>query len=109
MVDWVVLALIMRSLFDFRYSLQTKGRAPTQLELLDLVTAKLDDQTILLLGRSRQSAEFHPVYQILPTFSPHMEIRPDYFNRVRMNTVVGRQVNVDFEKNSIKFSVEHFS
>merc|ERR1712150_393999 len=52
----------------------TKGRAPTQLELLDLVTAKLDDQTILLLG------------------SPHMEIRPDYFNRVRMNTVVGRQV-----------------
>jgi len=56
------------------YSLQTKGRAPTQLELLDLVTAKLDDQTILLLG------------------SPHMEIRPDYFNRVRMNTVVGRQV-----------------
>ena len=34
-----------------RYSLQTKGCAPTQLELLDLVTAKLDDQTILLLGR----------------------------------------------------------
>ena len=56
------------------YSLQTKGRAPTQLELLDLVTAKLDDLTILLLG------------------SPHMEIRTDYFNRVRMNTVVGRQV-----------------
>ena len=56
------------------YSLQTKGRSPTQLELLDLVTAKLDDLTILLLG------------------SPHMEIRTDYFNRVRMNTVVGRQV-----------------
>jgi len=56
------------------YSLQTKGRSPTQLELLDLVSAKLDDLTILLLG------------------SPHMEIRPDYFNRVRMNTVLGHQV-----------------
>ena len=50
-----------------RYSLQTKGCAPTQLELLDLVTAKLDDQTILLLGRCHQSAKIH-LYLIPPNF-----------------------------------------
>ena len=55
------------------YSLQTRGAPPSQLHLLDLVTAKLDNRSILLLG------------------SPHMEVRPDYFNRVRMNTVAGRQ------------------
>ena len=73
MVEW--LTLMMRSLLylnvkkllqtndlNLRYSLQTKGRAPTQLELLDLVTAKLDDQTILLLGRSRQNIEIHLVF-----------------------------------------------
>ena len=33
------------------YSLQTKGPAPSQLDLVDLVTAKLDNQTILVVGR----------------------------------------------------------
>ena len=62
--------MMIRSLLDLnlRYSLQTKGRAPTQLELLDLVTAKLDDQTILLLGRWRQSPEILLVYLIPSTF-----------------------------------------
>ena len=74
MVEW--LTLMMRSFLylnvkkllqtndlNLRYSLQTKGRAPTQLELLDLVAAKLDDQTILLLGRSRQITEILLVSQ----------------------------------------------
>ena len=38
------------------------------LELLDLVTAKLDDQTILLLGRCRQSADIH-----LVSYSAHFQ------------------------------------
>jgi len=56
------------------YSLQTKGVTPSHTELMDLVTHKLDDKTIILLG------------------SPDMEIRTDYFNRVRMNTILGKQV-----------------
>ena len=40
---------------------------------MDLVTAKLENKTIILLG------------------SPYMEILPDYFNRVRMNTVQKKQ------------------
>jgi len=56
------------------YSLQTKGIAPSNMELMDLVTHKLDDKTIILLG------------------SPDMEIRTDYFNRVRMNTILNKQV-----------------
>jgi hypothetical protein len=56
------------------YSLQTKGVTPSHMELMDLVTHKLDDKTIILLG------------------SPDMEIRTDYFNRVRMNTILGKQV-----------------
>ena len=56
------------------YSLQTKGVTPSNMELLDLVTQKLDNKTIILLG------------------SPDMEIRSDYFNRVRMNTILGKQV-----------------
>eukprot|EP00092_Neocalanus_flemingeri_P016071 GFUD01017395.1.p1 GENE.GFUD01017395.1~~GFUD01017395.1.p1 ORF type:complete len:741 (-),score=176.09 GFUD01017395.1:98-2320(-) len=56
------------------YSLQTKGVTPSNMELMDLVTQKLDNKTIILLG------------------SPDMEIRSDYFNRVRMNTILGKQV-----------------
>ena len=56
------------------YSLQTRGQQPTARQLMDLVTQKLDNKTIVLLG------------------SPDMEIRTDYFNRVRMNTLQGRQV-----------------
>jgi len=56
------------------YSLQTKGAMPSNMELMDLVTHKLDDKTIILLG------------------SPDMEIRSDYFNRARMNTILGKQV-----------------
>lgn len=57
------------------YSLQTKAGvpSPSRLELMDLVTAKLENKTIILLG------------------SPYMEVRSDFFNRVRMNTVQGRQ------------------
>jgi len=56
------------------YSLQTKGVTPSHIELMDLVTQKLDNKTIVLLG------------------SPDMEIRSDYFNRVRMNTILDKQV-----------------
>lgn len=56
------------------YSMQTKGLRPSPLELVDLVTQKLDNRSIILIG------------------SPNMEIRPDYFNRVRMNTIIERQV-----------------
>merc|ERR550519_469149 len=54
--------------------MQTKGLVPSDLELMDLVTQKLDNKTIILLG------------------SPDMEIKSDYFNRVRMNTIQNRQV-----------------
>ena len=56
------------------YSMQTKGIVPSRLELMDLVTQKLDNKTIILLG------------------SPDMEIKGDYFNRVRMNTIQSKQV-----------------
>jgi len=56
------------------YSMQTKGKVPSDLELMDLVTQKLDNKTIILLG------------------SPDMEIKADYFNRVRMNTIQSKQV-----------------
>lgn len=56
------------------YSMQTKGVKPSDLELMDLVTQKLDNKTIILLG------------------SPDMEIKSDYFNRVRMNTIQSKQV-----------------
>jgi len=56
------------------YSMQTKGNVPTDMELMDLVTQKLDNKTIILLG------------------SPDMEIKTDYFNRVRMNTIQSKQV-----------------
>ena len=51
-----------------------QGLIPSDLELMDLVTQKLDNKTIILLG------------------SPDMEIKSDYFNRVRMNTIQNRQV-----------------
>ena len=51
-----------------------QGLVPSDLELMDLVTQKLDNKTIILLG------------------SPDMEIKSDYFNRVRMNTIQSRQV-----------------
>ena len=56
------------------YSMQTKGVVPTNMELMDLVTQKLDNKTIILLG------------------SPDMEMKGDYFNRVRMNTIQSKQV-----------------
>jgi len=56
------------------YSMQTKGVTPSDIELMDLVTQKLDNKTIILLG------------------SPNMEIKADYFNRVRMNTIQSKQV-----------------
>ena len=91
-----------------RYSLQTKGRSPTQLELLDLVSAKLDDLTILLLGRWALPRDcwlwklFTKGKLIhLSISSPHMEIRPDYFNRVRMNTVLGHQVAFNVKQMTI--------
>jgi len=56
------------------YSMQTKGIKPSDLELMDLVTQKLDNKTIILLG------------------APDMEIKSDYFNRVRMNTIQSKQV-----------------
>ena len=56
------------------YSMQTKGQTPTDTELMDLVTQKLDNKTIILLG------------------SPDMEMKADYFNRVRMNTIQNKQV-----------------
>ena len=56
------------------YSMQTKGSTPTSMELMDLVTQKLDNKTIILLG------------------SPDMEMKSDYFNRVRMNTIQSKQV-----------------
>ena len=56
------------------YSMQTKGVLPSNMELMDLVTQKLDNKTIILLG------------------SPDMEMKGDYFNRVRMNTIQSKQV-----------------
>ena len=56
------------------YSMQTKGVTPSDMELMDLVTQKLDNKTIILLG------------------GPDMEIKGDYFNRVRMNTIQNKQV-----------------
>jgi len=54
------------------YSMQLKDGPPTPLELMDLLTQKLDSKSIILLG------------------SPYMELHSDYLNRVRMNTIEGR-------------------
>jgi hypothetical protein len=47
------------------YSMQLREGPPAPLQLLDLVIQKLDSSSILLLG------------------SLHMDLHPDYLNRVR--------------------------
>jgi hypothetical protein len=54
------------------YSMQLKNRPPSPIEMMDLLTQKLDSKSIILMG------------------SANMELHTDYLNRVRMNTIEGR-------------------
>ena len=67
-----------------------QGIKPTDLELMDLVTQKLDNKTIILLGNRSRYNEL--LIDWVFVGSPDMEIKSDYFNRVRMNTIQGKQV-----------------
>ena len=57
---------------------------------MDLVTQKLDNKTIILLGNRSRYNEL--LIDWVFVGSPDMEIKSDYFNRVRMNTIQSRQV-----------------